>query len=147
LHHKSNSFDASLEADSITALAEDTGSTFGLYEADGASARLNGGTFTARGTNNTWGINIYNTDTYLYAKNINVLAEDGGGSNRGFQCGSNSFAMITESVLVGADISIILTGSGGLIDLSNSRLDGPTGGGITCTAVSRGTNFNENGCP
>ncbi len=143
-----NNFDASLEADGITALAEDTGSTFGLYEDNGASARLNGGTFTARGANNTWGINIYNTDTYLYAKNINVLAEGGGGSNRGFQCGSNSTAVITESVLEGADISIIVTGGGGSIDLSNSRLVNPVGGGgITCTAVSRGANFNETGCP
>lgn len=144
-----NDYAASLEADGVTALAEDEGAgmTFGLYNDNGASAKLRGGSFTARGENNTWGLYTVNQDSYLEAKNVSVLGE-GGTSNRGLQCGSNAAAIVTQSVLEGADATVVVTGGGGSIDLSNSRLigNGVASGAVTCTAISLGADFHATGC-
>ncbi len=70
-----------LEVESVTALAKD-GSTNndGLYNYDGATVILRGGSFTARGGSTSYGINNTLSAT-LDAENVTALAEDGSINN------------------------------------------------------------------
>jgi hypothetical protein len=135
---------SALEAEMITALAENSTSTsWGLHIFDGAETTLRGGSFTGRGQGDTRGID---NDGTLEASGITVLAENGGGGNHGLKNTSGATSIITLSVLDGTDEAI--SGSG-TITVTNSRLEGGgTAVGVVCVAVSRGGTFIDSGsCP
>ena len=140
--------DTTLEADSITALGENGSSNYGLYNDTGAMATLRGGAFIARGGNSTRGIYTHGSGTGLKAERVTILGEGGATTNRGLESSVGAAASVTQSVLEGADSSVVTTGGGGPVTLSNSRLvGGMAGGNVNCTAVSRNTTFNASGCP
>ena len=86
--------------------------------------------------------------TALKAVRVTILGEGGATLNRGLESSVGAAASVTQSVLEGADSSVVTTGGGGPVTLSNSRLvGGMAGGNVNCTAVSRGTTFNATGCP
>jgi hypothetical protein len=77
---------ATLEAESVTSLGENGSSyNFGLYNRDGAAATLCGGSFTARGGTNTWGIYNYYGGARLEAESVTALGENGTGGNLGLE--------------------------------------------------------------
>ena len=69
--------DAEMDAEYVTALAENSNNNYGLYNSSGANANLLGGSFTARGGTMTYGIHNTFNNTTLEANNINALAENG----------------------------------------------------------------------
>jgi hypothetical protein len=71
-----------LEAESVTALGEDGNSNWGLLSLDLAVATLRGGSFTARGGTNAYGI-ANNVDTTLEAESATALGENGSDENFG----------------------------------------------------------------
>ena len=142
--HNSGS-DAILVAESVTAEALDAVSTsYGLVNADGASATLHGGSFTARGGDSSArGLYLYGTSSVLEANGISVRAEDGN-LNYGV-VHSDGTSTITHSVLEGSYRSAYYGGD--TLKLSHSRLLGTVEGTPTCLAVSTDTNFYTEGCP
>jgi hypothetical protein len=143
-----------LEADSVTTLAEDGNGNIGLFNDYGAAANLRGGSYTGRGGHTAKGIsNEHSPDltaTTLWAKNISALGEGGSSSSIGF----NNFgspptpvcANVTQSVLEGATYSVYLEFFGD-VTVSNSRLGGTVYGGVDCVAVSYGSTFYPSSCP
>ena len=142
IHNQSN-----LEAYNVNALAVDGSINYGLYNESYGNAKLRGGSFTGRAGSSSRGIVVYNDTSFLEAEGIDILAEQGSSTNYGLEGGTDGTATITESVLDGTTYSVITTGGGGPLSISNSRLSGAWGGNVSCTAVSRGTTFNANGCP
>jgi len=138
-------------AESVTALGEDgSDENQGLYTNFGAVAKLRSGSFTGRGGNTTRGIIVKHSGAVVELENASVIGE-GGITNHGFEAASSSgtASTVTESILEGAQYSVVTTGSGGPVYVSNSRLVGVAVGNITCTAVSRGTSISSDGstCP
>ena len=72
-----------VEAESVTALAEDGDSSFGLVNYGGAEATLRGGSFIAHGVTTAHGIMSAGITTTLEAESITALGEDGSSSNYG----------------------------------------------------------------
>jgi len=65
-----------LDAEGITALGEDGGNiNIGLYNEDGASAVLRGGSFTARGGTAAQGISNSDSNTTLFAEGVTALGQ------------------------------------------------------------------------
>jgi len=134
-----------LEVYNINALAENGGYSYGLSNNDAANAKLNGGTFTARGGTRAYGIRNASNNPTLEANNIKALAENGSSNNYGL-FNDGGIADVTQSVLESPQYSAY--NYSGTLVISNSRLvGGPCSGSITCVAISRGTTFNTNGCP
>jgi len=76
---------ATLDAESVTALAED-GSTanYGMYNAGGSGdATLRGGSFTAHGGAEAWGVFCDGNDITLKAHGVTALAENASTTNYG----------------------------------------------------------------
>jgi hypothetical protein len=143
-----NNQSAGLEVDNVAVLGENATTNYGLYNDNSATATLRGGSFTARGGNSTRGIYTHSDDAYLEAENVSVLGEGGSANNRGLESSVGADAVVTQSVLEGANSSIVTTGGGGPVTVSNSRLvGGIASGNVSCTAISRGTVFNASGCP
>ena len=136
-----------LEAEGVIALGEDgSGWNYGLYNEDGASARLHGGSFTGRGGTNALGIHNQDSGTMLEAESVTALGEGASSSNRGLGNALSATSEVTQSVLEGAGNSVIR--GGGSVTVSHSRLvGGAVSGTVTCVAVSRGGTFNASGCP
>lgn len=142
-----NDTSSTLETHGATVIGIDGTSNYGLFNDNGATATLRGGTFTGRNGTNAWGIYTHADASYLEAVAISVLGTGGSSSNRGLESSTGADAVLTQSSLSGASSSVITTGGGGPVTLSNTRLTGVWGGNVTCTAVSRGTTFNASGCP
>lgn len=80
---------ATLEADSITVLAENSSTNnFGLYNFNGAKATLRGGSFTGRGGDSTRGIENAQNGSILIAENVTALGENGTGAVGNYGLGS-----------------------------------------------------------
>ena len=76
--------DTTLEAESVTALAENSSAeNHGLSNENGAAATLRGGIFTGRGGTNAYGIYNADSNTTLEAESVSALAENGSNSNYG----------------------------------------------------------------
>ena len=78
--------DTKLDAESVTALAENGISNYGLENRNGAAAMLRGGAFTGRGGTTAHGIyNVFNGayGATLQAESITALGENGSNTNRG----------------------------------------------------------------
>ncbi len=79
-----------LEAESLTALAENgTSDNYGLYNFYGTTA-LYGGSFIGRGGNTTRGIVNYGSGATLEAERLTVLAENGSANNYGLHNSSGA---------------------------------------------------------
>jgi hypothetical protein len=77
IYHMDTDSGATLEAESITALGEDAVDyNIGLICQFGAKTTLHGGTFTARGGTNAWGICNWSSDSRLKAMNVTALGEN-----------------------------------------------------------------------
>jgi len=73
-----------LDALNVTALAEDgSSSTFALFNRDGATARLDGGSFTARGASDAYAIYNRMSSANLEATGVTAVAEDASSDNYG----------------------------------------------------------------
>jgi hypothetical protein len=65
-----------LETEGVTALAEGgSEANYGLYNWDGAAATLHGGSLTARGGTNAWGIYNYENNARLETEGVSARAE------------------------------------------------------------------------
>jgi hypothetical protein len=144
-----NDGDTTLEAESVTALAENGSSNSrGLHSYDGAAAVLRGGSFTARGGAETDGIYNGGSGATLEAESVTALGENGSSDNYGLANSGSATANVTQSVLEGATNSVYRTG--GSVTVSNSRLAGnAVSGTVTCVLVTRGTTISTDGssCP
>jgi hypothetical protein len=83
-----------LEAESVTALAEDGSDNHGLDNYSQAIATLYGSSFTARGGSNNRGIYNRATGATLQATSVTALAENGSSDNRGLMNESNATATL-----------------------------------------------------
>ncbi|MBN1811191.1 MAG: hypothetical protein JXA14_05075 [Anaerolineae bacterium] len=72
-----------LDAEYVTALGENGTGNYGLENESNATAILNGGSFTGRGGNYTWGIRNSGNSSVLEAKGVTVLGENGIYTNYG----------------------------------------------------------------
>ena len=83
--HNTDSGDlAALVAENTIVLAEDSDTySLGLYNQSGATARLYGASFTARGSTYAWPIDNLNNGTTLMAESVTTLAENGITNNYG----------------------------------------------------------------
>ena len=92
--------DAEMDAESVTALAENSNNNYGLYNRSGANAKLLGGSFCGREGTMAYGIfNTYN-NTSLEANNINALAENGS-SNYGLYNHNSADAKLNSGSFTG----------------------------------------------
>jgi hypothetical protein len=85
---------AELQAIGVTALAQDSTSNYGLYNADEAAATLEGGAFTAQGGTSADGIYNVDADTTLETHDVAALGEDGSTSNRGLYNSTDAEAIL-----------------------------------------------------
>ena len=141
--HNTGSY-ADLEAYSVTAEAIGVNQTYGLNNDGDASAKLHGGSFTARGGSYTAGLYLSSTSNALVANGISALGEDATSLDYGVDHNGGS-CTITHSVLEG-DYRSAYTNPGTL-RLSHTRLLGNVGGSPTCLGVSTATDFYTEECP
>lgn len=143
-----NGYGTTLEAESVTALAEDgTNSNKGLSNSYSA-ATLFGSSLTGRGGSNAYGIYNVGTNAALAAESVTALGENGSSVNYGLQNSDNATTNITQCVLEGATNSVYR--NGGSVTVSNGRLAGSgVSGTVTCVLVTRGSTISTNGstCP
>jgi hypothetical protein len=136
-----------LEAEDVTALAENGSSqNLGLHNGL-AEATLRGGSFIARGDGSAWGIYNAGSVATLEAESVTALGE-GGSSNYGLYNLGDATADVTQSVLEGATNPVLQVA--GSVTVSNSRLVGnAVSGTVTCVLVTRGTTISTDGatCP
>jgi hypothetical protein len=136
-----------LDAESVTTLAEDgSGTNYGLHNYDGATA-LRGGSYIARGGSNAWGIINSDSNATLKAESVTALGENGSSYNFGLYNYNDATANVTQSVLEGATNSV--SHFSGSVTVSNGRLvGGAVSGAVTCVLVTRGTTISTDGsCP
>jgi hypothetical protein len=132
-----NEFNVTLDAASVTALAENgSNNNYGLWNVNNAQATVRGGSFTARGGADAWGIYNGGSGTRLEAAGLTGLGENG--SSHSYGLFNDATANVVQSVLGGATNSVLR--SGGTVTVSNSRLAGNgVSGAVTCVLVTRGT--------
>ena len=90
--------DSTLEAESVTALAENGSNNFGLYNYDDPEATLRGGSFTGRGGIEAHG--IFNSGAMLVGDNVTALGENGS-SNYGLSNFSGAKATLSGGSFTG----------------------------------------------
>jgi hypothetical protein len=122
---------ALLEAEGVTALAENGSENRGLENAASSIAMLYGGSFTGRGGSNARGIYNTGSSTKLEAESVTVLAESGS-ENRALENASNA----TATLYGGSFTGYKATSGGNIYGLFN------TGG---ADATLQGGSFNGKG--
>jgi hypothetical protein len=136
---------ATLETRDVTALAEDcSGPNNGLTNTTGATATLQGGSFTAHGGSEAWGVSNYTAT--LEAQGITAMGSNGT-SNYGVSNGDTSTAKIDSSRLIGSTSG--LHQPGGTVYLGITQLDGgasKSGGTLACFQVYNGS-YGAYSCP
>ena len=143
-----------LVAENTIVLAEDSDTySLGLYNQSGATARLYGASFTARGGTYAWGIHNLNNGTTLMAESVTTLAENGITNNYGLSnydgtvtADSSQFTGISNGLALG-NFGLYL--NGGTVSLGVSQLDGYAyriSGTLTCFQVYDG-NYAAYTCP
>ena len=145
-----NGYNASLDAESVIALGEDSGlDNQGLYNYRGADATLRGGSFTARGGSNAYG--IYNDGSDLGPTidsiGITALGENGSSNNFGLYNFSNADLDADSSQFIGDDYGLYQTN--GTVRLGVTQLDGGayhSSGALICFQVYD-ENYNSYSCP
>jgi hypothetical protein len=143
--HNTGSY-ADLEAYSVTAEASGVNQTYGLNNDGDASAKLHGGSFTARDGSYTAGLYLSSTSNALLANGVYALGEGEDPTHLNYGVDHNGGdCTITHSVLQG-DYRSAYTNPGTLI-LSHTRLLGNVGGSPICLGVSKDTDFYAEECP
>jgi len=129
-----------LEAFDVTALGENgSDSNSGLWSWQESTTTLHGGSYSARGGINAYGIYLQNSGTTFYAEFVRAIGDD-----YGLLEGVGATAIVTQSVLEGTSYSVYGTN----LILSHSRLVGASGSVDNCIAVSRGSTFvASSACP
>jgi hypothetical protein len=144
----SNEKDTTMEAENVTALAEDGSSdNHGLWNANNAQLTVRNSSFTASGGTNAYGIYNGDTTTTLNAESITALGENGSGSNFGFWNDTGGTAMINSSKFIGFTNGLYL--NGGTVNLGVSQLDGSAtnvSGTLICFQVYDGS-YSAFTCP
>jgi hypothetical protein len=137
-----------LEAESVTALAEDGSSAnHGLFNFSEAAATLHGGAFTGRGGFHTYGISNNGNATLVEAEGVTALGENGSSGNYGLYNDSSATATADSSQFTGSSNGLYL--DSGTVRLGVSQLDGGatrTSGTLTCFRVYDG-NYAAYTCP
>ena len=144
--------DATLEAESVTALGENGNSNnYGLSNSgSGVEATLRGGSFIGRahsGGTNANGIYNGGNGTTLEAQSVTALGENGSNDNYGLRSSVNATGDVTQSVLEGASNGLYL--GSGTVHLGVSQLDGGatnSSGTLTCFQVYDGS-YAAYSCP
>ena len=114
-----NASGTALEALDATAIGENaTDSNSGLWSWQGSTTTLRGGSYSARGGANSYGIYLQHAGTTLYAEFVSVVGDD-----YGLIEGVGANAIVTQSVLEGSSFSV----DGVNLILSHSRLVGGSG--------------------
>jgi hypothetical protein len=144
----SNELTVTMEAENVTALAENGSSrNCGLWNGSNATLVLHGASLTGRGGTDAYGIYNGGSGSILKADSVNALGESGGTTSRGLFNTDSATVNVTQSVLDGA-FEAMHHDDSGAVTVSHSRLvGGAVCGTVTCVAVSRGDTFNANGCP
>ncbi|MDY6935897.1 MAG: pectinesterase family protein [Spirochaetota bacterium] len=143
-----NNESATLDVENVTALAEESSSNYGLYNSGSATAILRGGSLTGRGGSTSRGIYTYEDSTWLDVERCSILAENGSSSNRGLESSVGADSIVTQSVVECADITVIKSGGGGPVTLTDCVLVGGLAqGNVSCVAVTRNDTFLASGCP
>jgi fibronectin-binding autotransporter adhesin len=120
----------------VTALAENgSGNNAGLLNLGGAAVVLRGGSFTARGGVNAWGINSANSATTLEAVDVTALGENGSNLNYGLLSRDGAAATLRGGAFTGRGGSIQAEGVGNTL---GSTL---TAEGITALGENGGDNY------
>jgi len=97
-----NEFNVTLDAESVTALAENGSSAnYGLWNVNNAEATVRGSAFTARGGIAAYGIYNDASGTTLEADNVTALAENGSNSNHGLYNHSGAAAVLRGGSFTG----------------------------------------------
>jgi len=137
----SNELNVTLDAESVTALAENGSSAnHGLWNANSAEATVRGGSFTGRGGTDAYGIYNSSSGSTLEVDSVTALAEDGSSSNYGLYNHDGAAATADSSQFSGDSDGLYQ--SGGTVRLGVSQLDGGatrTGGTLTCFQVYGGS--------
>jgi hypothetical protein len=95
-----NGSGTTLDAQGVTALGEEGSSTnCGLLNGGGAEAALHGGSFTARGGTNTYGISNFGSGTTLEAEGVTALGENGSDDNYGLRNYNGAAATLRDDSL------------------------------------------------
>jgi hypothetical protein len=139
-----------LEATSVTALAENGSSDDnGLCQGDGAEAVLHGGSFTARGGGQAYGIYNFDSGTTLEATGVTALAENGSSSNLGLYNSNYAIAEVNSSRLAGDTRGLYLYNGTvylGVTQLSGGAYKTGSGSTLTCFQVYDGS-YSAYSCP
>jgi len=90
-----------MEAESVTALAEGNGHSFGLVNYVSATVTLRGGSFTGRGGIHAHGISNNGISTTMEAESITALGEDGSDDNCGLLNQSSAEATLRGGSFIG----------------------------------------------
>jgi len=131
----SDGITTTLDAEGVTALGEDgTAGNYGLWNASGAAATVRGGSFTARGGVDAFGILNLNSDTTIEAASVTVLAEDSSARNFGLYNLGGAVATLHGGSF---------TGRGGLETrgIENANASMLTAAGVTALGEN-GNNYN-----
>ena len=97
-----NTLSSTLTAEGITALAENgSAENHGLLSQQGVTTTLHGGSFTARGGEDTYGIYNGDSGTTLEADNVTVLGENGSHFNHGLFNNLDGVAVLRGGAFTG----------------------------------------------
>jgi hypothetical protein len=118
-----------LQAERISALAEDGSENFAFYNYDGATAVLRGGTVTGRGGLQTRGVENGHNGATLTAEGVAALAEGGSSENYGLGNYDSGVAMVRD----GAYTAVGGTSSYGMANgASEARLEAESVTALAC---------------
>jgi len=98
----SNEFNVTLDAESVTALAENGSSAnYGMWNVNDAQATVRGGSFTGRGGPEAYGIYNDASGTMLDAQSVTALGEDGSDGNSGLSNDNGAAATLRGGAFTG----------------------------------------------
>jgi hypothetical protein len=132
----SNELTATMEAENVTALAENGSETnYGLWNVNNATLVLRGASLTGRGGTNAYGVSNQGAGTTLMAGSVTALGEDGSINNYGLYNTSTAGATLRESSF---------TGSGGT-GARGIYVNGATLAGTSLTALAENASSSNYG--
>ena len=134
--------DSTLVAESVVALGESGDSNLGIYVYTGATAMLQGGSFTGRGGTYSYGMFALGSGTRLVAESVAALGEDGSSANYGLRNVNGATATLRSGSVVGRGggytVGIWNTESGTTLSAEGASVLGDSG-----TGVNRGLHNTE----
>ncbi|MDY6933338.1 MAG: hypothetical protein SVZ03_03850 [Spirochaetota bacterium] len=84
----------------------------------------------------------------MEVERCSILAENESTNNRGLESSVGADSIVTESVIEGANNTVLTSGGGGPVTLIDCLLVGGVAqGNVSCVAVTRNDTFQATGCP